>query len=83
MFKVMTMSFVGAAAVAGVAAIAPAPIGAQGGSVAAPPDFTGVYYPVAPFGVFAGGQRGNAQAAGRSQGLPPPLTRSAPIFDGS
>jgi hypothetical protein len=83
MFKIMTISFVGAVVVAGMSALAPAAIGAQGSSVATPPDFTGVYYPVAPFGAPAGGQRGNAPAAGRPQGPPPPPTRSAPTSDGS
>jgi hypothetical protein len=59
------------------------------------PDFSGVYYPVNPFGGGArggggGGARGTAQVApaapaaptGRQGALPPP-TRSAPTSDGS
>jgi len=46
---------------------------------AAPPDFTGVYYPVqAP----AAGRAGAPPPAGR-QAAPPPPTRSAPLEDGS
>jgi hypothetical protein len=43
-----------------------------------PPDFSGVYYPVNPFGRFAGGPK-----AGASQGPPPKPTASAPLADGS
>jgi hypothetical protein len=45
-----------------------------------PPDFSGVYYPVNPFGAAGGG----AQAAkGKQKGPPPRPTRSAPLSDGS
>jgi hypothetical protein len=43
-----------------------------------PPDFSGVYYPIAPFGRFAGGPK-----AGAPQGPPPRPTASAPVADGS
>jgi hypothetical protein len=45
-----------------------------------PPDFSGVYYPIAPFGKFVGGP-----PAGASQrpGPPPKPTASAPLGDGS
>jgi len=45
-------------------------------SQTAPPDFSGVYYPIAPFG------RGAPPPAPRS-GPPPKPTRSAPLSDGS
>jgi hypothetical protein len=48
---------------------------------AAKPDFSGVYYPLAPFGRGAGGRAG-APPAGR-QGPPPRPTQSAPLSDGS
>ncbi len=44
-----------------------------------PPDFSGVYYPVNPFGNFAGGPRAGAPR----QGPPPRPTASAPLADGS
>src|ERR1700761_4105390 len=44
-----------------------------------PPDFSGVYYPIAPFGRFAGGLKPGAQ----QQGPPPRPTASAPLADGS
>jgi hypothetical protein len=44
----------------------------------APPDFSGVYSPVNPFGRFAGGPK-----AGVLQGPPPRPTASAPLADGS
>jgi hypothetical protein len=49
-----------------------------------PPDFAGVYYPLAPFGrggLGAGGRR-EAPAAER-KGPPPRPTQSAPLADGS
>jgi hypothetical protein len=53
-----------------------------------PPDFSGVYYPVNPFGAGGNAARGGGApapppAAGRAQGPPPPPTRSAPTSDGS
>jgi hypothetical protein len=45
-----------------------------------PPDFSGVYYPIAPFGRFVGGP---AAGAGQRQGPPPKPTASAPLADGS
>src|SRR5947208_14186250 len=43
-----------------------------------PPDFSGVYYPINPFG--AGGA---AAAKGKQKGPPARPTRSAPLSDGS
>lgn len=45
-----------------------------------PPDFSGVYYPINPFGRFTGGLRAGA---GQRQGPPPKPTASAPLADGS
>ena len=52
-----------------------------------PPDFSGVYYPINPFGAVALG-RGPAAgkalpAAGKQKGPPPRPTQSAPLSDGS
>ena len=44
-----------------------------------PPDFSGVYYPVNPFGNF----RGGPNAGARLEGPPPRPTASAPLADGS
>jgi hypothetical protein len=44
-----------------------------------PPDFSGVYYPVNPFGNFKGGPSAGAPR----QGPPPRPTASAPLADGS
>jgi hypothetical protein len=46
------------------------------------PDFSGVYYPVAPFGRAGGGRAGGPPPAAR-QGAPPRPTQSAPLSDGS
>jgi hypothetical protein len=46
---------------------------------AAPPDFSGVYYPINPFGRFTGGPAAGAQR----QGPPPRPKASAPLADGS
>ena len=43
------------------------------------PDFSGVYYPVNPFGNF----RGGPPAGGAAKGPPPRPTASAPLADGS
>jgi hypothetical protein len=48
----------------------------------ATPDFSGVYYPISPFG-RAGGRGGAPAAAGQRQGPPPRPTISAPLSDGS
>jgi hypothetical protein len=45
-----------------------------------PPDFSGVYYPINPFGAAAVPQ---APAVGQQKGPPPRPTRSAPLADGS
>src|ERR1700722_11407138 len=46
-----------------------------------PPDFSGVYYPLNPFGRFTGGPA--AGAASAPKGPPPRPTASAPLSDGS
>src|SRR5580700_1231961 len=48
----------------------------------APPDFSGVYYPVNPFGRFTGGPAAGA-ATSTPKGPPPRPTASAPLSDGS
>src|SRR5579872_687137 len=58
----------------------PAALSAQSGN---PPDFSGVYNPLNPFGNFEGrGGRGGPPPAPR-QGTPPRPTQSAPLSDGS
>jgi hypothetical protein len=47
-----------------------------------PPDFSGVYYPVNPFGNFRGGPAAGGAAPER-KGPPPPPKASAPLADGS
>ena len=54
---------------------------AQSGSPA-PPDFSGVYYPINPFGPPAG-RGGPPPPPDARKGPPPRPTRSAPISDGS
>ena len=53
----------------------------------ATPDFSGVYYPINPFGSFRGGPSsggpGAGQSAGKPAGPPPKPTASAPLSDGS
>jgi hypothetical protein len=49
----------------------------------ATPDFSGVYYPINPFGNFRGGPRAGAAQAGAQKGPPPKPTASAPLSDGS
>src|SRR5580658_6919248 len=51
----------------------------------APPDFSGVYYPLNPFGRFTGGPAAGAASAPTSapKGPPPRPTASAPLSDGS
>ena len=48
-----------------------------------PPDFSGVYYPINPFGNFRGGPAGGAPPPAARQGPPPKPTASAPLSDGS
>ena len=48
----------------------------------APPDFSGVYYPVNPFGNFRGGPPAGGPPPQRA-GPPPPPKASAPLADGS
>ena len=50
-------------------------------SQTATPDFSGVYYPINPFGSALGGRAG--APAGQRQGPPPRPTASAPLSDGS
>jgi len=61
-------------------ALTPALVLAQG-SGGAPPDFSGVYYPIAPFGRAVIG--GPPPGAAPRQGPPPRPTASAPLSDGS
>jgi hypothetical protein len=49
-----------------------------------PPDFSGVYYPINPFGAAALGRGAPpADAKGKQKGPPPRPTQSAPLSDGS
>jgi len=48
----------------------------------APPDFSGVYYPINPFGNFRGGPAASGPPPART-GPPPRPTASAPLSDGS
>jgi hypothetical protein len=70
-------------AVASFGSLARAQNAPASSGVSAPPDFSGVYYPVQPQGRGQGaGQRGGQAAAQR--GAPPPRpTQSAPVSDGS
>ena len=58
-------------------------------SGATPPDFSGVYYPINPFGPPPAGKAGGPPGAdtgkqtGKQKGPPPRPTRSAPLADGS
>src|ERR1041385_9158763 len=49
------------------------------------PDFSGVYYPINPFGAAALGRGAGKQpdAKGQQKGPPPRPTQSAPLADGS
>ena len=49
----------------------------------APPDFSGVYYPLNPFGQFRGGPAAGGPPPAPRQGPPPKPTASAPLSDGS
>jgi hypothetical protein len=64
------------------AAFAQGSASASSGGKASPPDFSGVYYPVNPFGNLSG-RGGATQAGGQRQGPPPRPTQSAPLSDGS
>src|SRR5579864_4072655 len=49
-----------------------------------PPDFSGVYYPINPFGAAAVPRApAAAKEAGKQKGPPPRPTQSAPLADGS
>ena len=78
------VAMLGAAIFSGAGAPGPARVIAQGaqGSSGAPPDFSGVYYPVQQ---GRGGGQGRAAGAppARRGGPPPRPTASAPISDGS
>ena len=81
-------SMLGAAILFGVSAFAPAVFHAQSvpaaaPSLAAPPDFSGVYYPIQQGRGGAGGARAGARGGGQRQGAPPRPTASAPLSDGS
>jgi hypothetical protein len=90
MIKRMTVaSVLGGAILFALAALmltssAPAPLHAQGPAATAkttPPDFSGVYYPLNPFG---GGKGGAPKAAPpKPKGPPARPTQSAPLSDGS
>lgn len=60
-----------------IAILLVAPLAAQ-----TAPDFSGVYYPINPFGNFRGGPAAGAPPAART-GPPPKPTASAPLSDGS
>src|SRR5271163_4327094 len=47
------------------------------------PDFSGVYYPLSPFGRAGRGRAGAPPAGAQRQGPPPRPTSSAPLSDGS
>ena len=77
-------STIAAAFLISLAALVSPALDAQSGAAAnAPPDFSGVYYPVQA-GRGGGGQRAGAPAAGAPRGGPPARpTQSAPLSDGS
>jgi hypothetical protein len=52
-------------------------------SAASTPDFSGVYYPLSPFGRAGGGRGAPPAGAARREGPPPRPTSSAPLSDGS
>jgi hypothetical protein len=59
-------------------------LSAQGNETGAtPPDFSGVYYPLNPFGQFRGGPAAGGPPPAPRQGPPPRPTASAPLSDGS
>jgi hypothetical protein len=53
------------------------------GPATATPDFSGVYYPLQPFGRGADGRAGAPANAAAKKGPPPRPTQSAPLSDGS
>src|SRR5262249_20311802 len=69
-----------AIAVSGMTAFSPANLSAQTPNTNAPPDFSGVYYPVQEGRGGGGATPAPAAAAGQRATLPPP-TRSAPTSD--
>jgi hypothetical protein len=52
-------------------------------AASAPPDFSGVYYPLAPFGRGGLGRGKGPATPGEKKGPPPRPTQSAPLSDGS
>src|SRR5258708_23033198 len=65
------------------AALRAQPPPAAGATQTTPPDFSGVYYPINPFGRAFGGRAGAPATAAQRQGPPPRPTPSAPLADGS
>jgi hypothetical protein len=59
------------------------PLLALGAFAQNPPDFSGVYYPLNPFGAPPGGGQAKGKGAPKQAGPPPRPTRSAPLADGS
>lgn len=55
----------------------------QGGKATTPPDFSGVYYHINPFGAGGAGKEKGPPPQAKEKGPPPRPTRSAPIADGS
>jgi hypothetical protein len=77
------ITMLGAMVVAGFLWVAARPVAQSAAGAAAPPDFSGVYYP-AQEGRGGGGRRGGTPPAGAQRGGPPPRpTQSAPLSDGS
>src|SRR5258708_15053607 len=65
------------------AALRAQPPSAAGATQTTPPDFSGVYYPINPFGRAFGGRAGAPATAAQRQGPPPRPNPSAPLPDGS
>jgi hypothetical protein len=66
-----------------IAILGLAAVGLAAQNAAAPPDFSGVYYPIQPFGRGGGAGAGKQAAAGKQNGPPGRPTQSAPLSDGS
>ena len=79
----MKFSILGAVVFAGILWVPARPLAQSAAGAAAPPDFSGVYYPMQE-GRGGGGRRGGAPPAGaQREGPPPRPTQSAPLSDGS
>ena len=77
------IAILGAVVFAGILWVPARPLAQSAAGAAAPPDFSGVYYPMQE-GRGGGGRRGGAPPAGAQRGGPPPRpTQSAPLSDGS